>query len=229
MPSCRLQPTREGKINLMRTADLRTRLLAAALSAVAGFVDAVGFLLTGGFFVSFMSGNTTRMAVGLAQSTHPALVAGALIGLFVTGVFAGTVLGRLSGAVRRPAVLAAVTLLLAAAALCHALGATALAVALLALAMGAENTVLTEEGEAPVGVTYMTGALVKLGKRLALIPFGGDRWAWVPMLLLWMGLLTGALLGALAFARLGGAALWIASAAMALLTMTTLLRRRGPG
>jgi uncharacterized membrane protein YoaK (UPF0700 family) len=126
-------------------------------------------------------------------------------------------------------VLAAVTLLLATAALCHALGASALTVALLALAMGAENTVLTEEGEAPVGVTYMTGALVKLGKRLALIPFGGDRWAWVPMLLLWMGLLTGAILGALAFARLGGVALWIAAAAMALLTATALLRKGGPG
>ena len=213
----------------MRTADLRTRLLAAALSAVAGFVDAVGFLLTGGFFVSFMSGNTTRMAVGLAQAAQPALVAAALIGLFVGGVFLGTVVGRLTGARHRPVLLALVTTGLAAAALCHALGATAVAVGLLALSMGAENTVLTDEGEAPVGVTYMTGALVKLGKRLALIPFGGDRWAWVPMLLLWLGLLTGALLGALAFAHLGGAALWIASAAMALLTVTSLLRggRRG--
>jgi uncharacterized membrane protein YoaK (UPF0700 family) len=49
------------------------------------------------------------------------------------------------------------------------------------------------------------------------------------MLLLWMGLLTGAILGALAFARLGGVALWIAAAAMALLTATALLRKGGPG
>lgn len=213
----------------MRTADLRTRLLAAALSAVAGFVDAVGFLLTGGFFVSFMSGNTTRLAVGLAQAAQPALVAAGLIGLFVGGVFLGTIVGRLAGARQRPVLLSLVTAGLAAAALCHALGVPAVAVGLLALSMGAENTVLTDEGEAPVGVTYMTGALVKLGQRLALIPFGGDRWAWVPMLLLWLGLLTGALLGALAFARLGGAALWIASAAMALLAATALRPKRGPG
>ena len=210
----------------MRTADLRTRLLAAALSAAAGFVDAVGFLLTGGFFVSFMSGNTTRLAVGLAEITRAAPVAAALIGLFVGGVILGTAAGRLAGSRQRPVMLGLVTLGLTAAALAHALGAGPLAVCLLALSMGAENTVLSEDGEVPVGVTYMTGALVKLGQRLALIPFGGDRWAWVPMLLLWLGLLAGAACGALAFARLGGGALWIAAAAMGLLTLTAAARAR---
>ncbi|RYG87842.1 MAG: DUF1275 domain-containing protein, partial [Alphaproteobacteria bacterium] len=149
--------------------------------------------------------------------------------LFVGGVFLGSVIGRLTGARHRPVLLALVTTGLLAAALCHALGAAAAAVGLLALSMGAENTVLSEEDEAPVGVTYMTGALVKLGKRLALIPFGGDRRAWVPMLLLWLGLLGGAVLGALAYARLGGAALWIPAAAMALLTATALGSARRDG
>jgi uncharacterized membrane protein YoaK (UPF0700 family) len=192
------------------------------MSSVAGFVDAVGFLLTGGFFVSFMSGNTTRLAVGLAEATRAAGVAVGLITLFVIGVFLGTVVGRLAGARQRPVLLALVALGLATAALADALGGTALAVGLMALAMGGTNTVLIEDGEVPVGVTYMTGALVKLGKRLALIPFGGDRWAWVPMLLLWLGLLAGAALGALAFAWLGGPALWIAAAAMALLALLSL-------
>ena len=40
--------------------DRRVKLLAAGLSALAGFVDATGFIQMGGFFVSFMSGNTTR-------------------------------------------------------------------------------------------------------------------------------------------------------------------------
>jgi len=44
----------------------RIKFLAAGLSAIAGFVDAVAFLELRGFFASFMSGNTTRFAVGLA-------------------------------------------------------------------------------------------------------------------------------------------------------------------
>lgn len=42
-------------------------MLAATLSALAGYVDAVGFMTLGGFFVSFMSGNSTRLGVGLSS------------------------------------------------------------------------------------------------------------------------------------------------------------------
>ena len=41
--------------------------LACALSALAGYVDGIGFLHLGGLFVSFMSGNSTRMGVSLAE------------------------------------------------------------------------------------------------------------------------------------------------------------------
>lgn len=43
------------------------RLFAASLSFLAGFVDALGFIHLGGYFVSFMSGNSTRMAVSLPE------------------------------------------------------------------------------------------------------------------------------------------------------------------
>lgn len=43
----------------MRDLRRAERGLAAGLATVAGFVDAVGFLTLGGFFVSFMSGNST--------------------------------------------------------------------------------------------------------------------------------------------------------------------------
>jgi len=45
----------------------RNIALACALSALAGYVDAIGFLHLGGLFVSFMSGNSTRLGVSLAD------------------------------------------------------------------------------------------------------------------------------------------------------------------
>jgi uncharacterized membrane protein YoaK (UPF0700 family) len=45
--------------------------LACALSALAGYVDGIGYLHLGGLFVSFMSGNSTRMGVSLAEERSP--------------------------------------------------------------------------------------------------------------------------------------------------------------
>ena len=59
---------------------------AIVLAAAAGYVDAAGFLMTGGFFVSFMSGNSTRLGVGLFRGAGEALIAGGLIAAFVSGV-----------------------------------------------------------------------------------------------------------------------------------------------
>ncbi|HWW25634.1 MAG TPA: DUF1275 family protein, partial [Caulobacter sp.] len=61
--------------------------LAAGLSGVAGYIDAIGFLKLGGFFVSFMSGNSTRLGVGIATGQWTMVrTALTLIGLFVAGV-----------------------------------------------------------------------------------------------------------------------------------------------
>src|SRR6266403_3243045 len=75
----------------------RNVALACALSALAGYVDAIGFLHLGGLFVAFMSGNSTRMGVSLAQGQWvTAAQALGLIALFVTGAAVGSliVLGR---------------------------------------------------------------------------------------------------------------------------------------
>ena len=186
------------------------RVFAVCLSALAGYVDAIGFLALGGFFVSFMSGNSTRLAVGLAGAAPTALVAGGLIGSFVAGVVLGALVGRFTPR-RRPAVILGVVAgLLTLASGSAALGWRPAAVACMAMAMGAENTLFEREGEVSVGLTYMTGTLVKLGQRLAAALTGGDRWGWLPYLLLWLGLVGGAVVGALCYPRLGLQALWLA-------------------
>lgn len=195
------------------------RLFAAAASFVAGFVDAIGFLAMGGFFVSFMSGNTTRLGVGLASEGRDGLIAGALIAVFVAGATAGSLVARAAGLRRRTGVLVFVALWLAAGALLHAAGQPALGFAAMALAMGAENALFERDGDVQIGLTYMTGTLVKLGQRLAVALTGGPRWDWTPFLIQWLSLAAGALAGALAQPWWGLDALWIAVALVLLLAM----------
>src|SRR5260370_41193807 len=81
----------------------RNVVLACALSAVAGYVDGIGFLHLGGLFVSFMSGNSTRMGVSLAQAQWlSAAEAFGLIALFVIGAAAGRLIVVGRGANRQP-------------------------------------------------------------------------------------------------------------------------------
>jgi uncharacterized membrane protein YoaK (UPF0700 family) len=191
----------------------RNVALACALSALAGYVDAIGFLHLGGLFVSFMSGNSTRMGVSLAQGQWlTASAAFGLILLFVIGAAGGSliVLGR--GAHRQPLLLLAEALLLAAAALAYAFGLPSAAVAAIVLAMGLENAVFQIEGGAGLGLTYVTGALVKVGQLLAETITGGARWGWAPNLLLWAALVTGAAGGAAAYGWINLAAIWFAAA-----------------
>lgn len=203
--------------------NIRTRVLAACLSALAGYVDALGFIALGGFFVSFMSGNSTRLGVGIEgarESVHWA-VAGGLIAAFVAGVVVGTVVGRFARRSRHMVLLLFVSALLAGAALCDGLALLAPSVALMAFAMGVENTVFERDGEVSIGLTYMTGTLVKLGQRIASAVMGGPRLAWVAYLGLWLGLVSGAVAGAMIYPHLGLGALWFASAGAAVLAIAT--------
>jgi uncharacterized membrane protein YoaK (UPF0700 family) len=203
--------------------DARSRLLAAALSALAGFVDAIGFLGTGGFFVSFMSGNSTRLAVGVARNAAFAATALALVAAFVTGVMIGSLVGRKAGARRPPAVLLLVTAALALAAAIAPAAPPLATFALVASGMGAVNMVFEANGDVRLGLTYMTGTLVRIGQRLALALSGGDRWAWAPFALLWLGLIGGAVAGALLFGWIGLGGLWVAAAAAGIATLLILV------
>lgn len=210
--------------------DRHVQRLAMCLAGVAGYVDAIGFLETRGAFVSFMSGNTTRLAVGMATLSPTGATAAGLIAAFVGGVATGSLTGHAAGRRRRPAVLVLVATLLGVAALAAMLDHPIVAIAAMAVAMGAENAVFEQDGEIGIGLTYMTGTLVKLGQRLARALRGGDPTGWTSYLLLWLGLLTGAILGATADGRFGLAALWAAAVvAAALAAAAACLDRRSPG
>ncbi|RLP24408.1 DUF1275 domain-containing protein [Mesorhizobium sp. YM1C-6-2] len=184
---------------------IRRVAMAVALSLLAGFVDALGFMHLGGYFVSFMSGNSTQMAAVLPDGLAGAILPLALVVLFVLGVMVGTLAEQRLSASLGLLVLAA---LLGVATALAAMRLDDAAIMVTPFVMGAMNTVL-RSGQGAMAVTYMTGNLVKLGQTIVAAVQGGPRWAWLPYLLLWLGLLVGALCGALAYGEIGLVALWL--------------------
>ena len=208
----------------MTRLESRARLFACLLSALAGFVDAIGFIQTGGFFVSFMSGNSTRLGVGVAESMRSAFVAAAIILCFLVGVVGGTLIGARFERRRPAAVLTAIAAALALAALLELRGGAGVGygIALLALSMGAENAVFERNGEVRFGVTYMTGSLVRVGNGIASVILGRDGNGWAAYLLLWLAFVAGAVAGASAYGVAGSAILWAASLAAVALALVSL-------
>ena len=191
----------------------RNIALACALSALAGYVDAIGFLHLGGLFVSFMSGNSTRLGVSLADGQwETAAGAFGLIVLFVIGAAGGSLLVLGRGLHRQPWLLFTEALLLAIAALAYAFRQPTVAIGAIVLAMGLENAVFQIHGGAGLGLTYVTGALVKVGQLLADALMGGPRLGFLPNLLLWAALVFGSLCGALAYHWMNLGAIWFAAA-----------------
>src|ERR1700759_4360526 len=142
----------------------RNIALACALSALAGYVDGIGYLHLGGLFVSFMSGNSTRMAVSFAAGHFGAAGEGfGLIALFVFGAACGSLIGLGRGIHRQPQILAVEALLLIAAGLVHNFGLDRLAISIIVLAMGLENAVFQIDGGGGLGLPYVPGALVQVG------------------------------------------------------------------
>lgn len=199
----------------MNRLDRNARLLATGFAAMAGMVDAIGFMASGGFFLSFMSGNSTRLSVGIVESAPYIGLVAALLASFVGGVVAGSLVGRqttFGPHDRQAIILTGISLLLFTAPFVAAAGFLPLALCAAAFCMGMENTLFEREGSVSFGLTYMTGALVKIGQGLATLISGGARLEWVPYLLLWLGLASGAMIGALMFGAFGLKSLWLPAA-----------------
>lgn len=196
--------------------DYPRRRLAIGIAALAGFVDAVGYLSAGGYFTSFMSGNTTRLGVDFASDTVRAAIPIGLIAGFVTGVVLGALVAEIGEQWRKTRVLALATGLLVAAALFEPIWHPAFLGAAV-LAMGALNNVFRRNGEVAVGVTYMTGALVRFGQGLSALISGRAVEGRLSAGGLWLGLATGATMGATAFSAIQRETPWIAAIAAAVL------------
>lgn len=190
--------------------------LGLILTGCAGFIDAVGFIELGGFYTSFMSGNTTQLGTGQSQATALLLPFG-LIVMFFLGSVAGSLAALRNSRWGPSYVLVLVMLSLATTLLLLLLGVPpSLAMLILAAGAGAQNATLPFTGGARLGTTFVSGTLFAAGQDLAgAIQGTAPRWRWLQHLQVWAALLLGAFVGATVYSLFGVLALLLPGLAYA--------------
>ena len=189
----------------LASAPRRGVVFATLMTAIAGFLDAVGYIQLQHLYVSFMSGNSTHFGMSLARADwSDVALAGVIISAFVAGALAGTLVAEASDGLVVIAVLGCeLALLLLAVAIAHG-GHDHPALVLVALAMGMQNALHQMVAGADVGKGFITGALFALGQSLA-------QWLHrrAPLaqaasnLLSWLAFIGGAVLGTLTLDGIG--------------------------
>jgi uncharacterized membrane protein YoaK (UPF0700 family) len=204
--------------------------LAGALALIAGFIDAYG-MITYGVFVSFMSGNTTQTGYQAAEGAFgPASLSALAILFFVVGSFAGTLLAHFAGRHGRRVVFGAVAAALTAIVVLRAQGFVAAGahIPTISFAMGIMNCALSRVGAQAVSLTFVTGALSRIGSSLALAlrraPLHDAEGPWdthlrraLLLARLWLGFLVGAFLSGAVTPRYGAPVLAVPALILALL------------
>jgi uncharacterized membrane protein YoaK (UPF0700 family) len=192
------------RIGLMRERfDSETRL-SWVLAGLAGLVGALAFTHSAGYYVTFMTGNTERAALGYFRA-QPwlAMTATLLLAAFVGGVVVASLCRRHLWVAHPhgPTVLTALSLG-AATTVCIATHGWSAAgdlsfvpIPFVAFGIGALNTSFVKEGEVSTPLSYVTGTLVKMGQGIERHISGGSAAAWLGYFLLYMSFIVGAAIG----------------------------------
>jgi len=181
-------PLEHGEISAQRAQLLRRRhrpaqraAFALLLAAVAGSVDAIGYLTLFQLFIAHMSGNTVRVGIFIGQRDWTSMFQRAFpIPMLVLGVMAGGLLTEVGLRRGFRATLSAILLLECLLLAVFAVYASTvvvlgqvppsdgwrfyLAVALPAFALGLQNAALRRVGGHTVRTTFVTGMLTDLAE-----------------------------------------------------------------
>ncbi|MBN9511351.1 MAG: DUF1275 family protein [Alphaproteobacteria bacterium] len=203
-PGRRLNPVPQDRA-AARAAWEPALALGLVMTMAAGFVDALGYARLGQLYVSFMSGNSTRLGVALAGDDFDVVRwAAAAIAVFVAGAFCGTLLVELFARTKLPVVLGCeVAALLAALALARA-GVGRAAVLPVAFAMGLQNAIYQVAIGTDTGKSFITGTLFGVGGSLAKFVLGKGHGVQAGIhALSWRAFTGGVVRGACSLAWLG--------------------------
>jgi uncharacterized membrane protein YoaK (UPF0700 family) len=220
LPSASTHRASPGHLHTQKWRGRVGLALVASLSVLAGMTDAIGFMASGDF-VSFMSGNTTRLAVAISEGDLGlTLRLVILVATFILGNALGVLVARLGGRRALPLLLCIATLLCTSAAWPFDAQLPALLAAI--IAMGMLNAAVEEVNGLPVGLTYVTGALSRFGRGLGRWMLGERRSGWRVQLVPWSGMFIGAILGAVLEQHLGLKAMFVSAVLAALIGVLSL-------
>ncbi|MGV1750852.1 YoaK family protein [Agrobacterium sp. CG674] len=196
--------------------------LVAAISFIAGMTDAIGVTMSGDF-VSFMTGNTTRAALSLQSGDigHGLILLLAIL-IFVAGNAGGVIIAQTSQR-RLFTVLCSVSLAMACAALLQTRDMTLGAFYLVVFAMGMINAAVEHVEGLPIGLTYVTGALSRFGRGIGRFILGERKLDWTIQIVPWIGMVTGAISGAILATFFQAQALLIVAMLIFALALASLL------
>jgi uncharacterized membrane protein YoaK (UPF0700 family) len=146
--------------------------VAALLTWIAGFVDAVGFVSLGGIYTANMSGNSVAIGIRAAEQNWPEMVRRLWpVVIYVAGLLLCRILIEIGArerirAIASLAFLGEIALLVPAclASSSHAAADSYLYIALLALAMGVQNAALTHFSSLTLHTGFVTGTLLKMSE-----------------------------------------------------------------
>lgn len=179
-------------------------LFASLATAVAGFLDAVGYSQLDHLYVSFMSGNSTHFGMSLAAGQwSQAASAVYIIAIFVIGTFLGTIILDASPRPLLAILVGEIAFCCAAMVMANA-GIAATALVLTALMMGMQNVVHQNVGGTDAGKGFITGALFGLGQALARVASGAGGLAKAAVYAsTWLSFIIGVVGGGISILGLG--------------------------
>jgi uncharacterized membrane protein YoaK (UPF0700 family) len=200
--------------------------LSWVLAGLAGVLGATAFTHSAGYFVTFMTGNAQRAALGYFRNdVLLSITAGLLIVCFVAGVVVASVCRRHFWVAHPHGPTVLTTFSLIAATIVDVIDEgweenllDYAPILLVAFGIGALNTAFVKNGEVSVPLSYVTGTLVKMGQGIERHIAGGKASDWLGYFLLFASLFLGATVGGCISLVVNGTGMLIAASVVCALT-----------